>query len=226
MKHLFICLLIVLANMNFNLVQAASERQSNQVVIETSLPKPFNQLHLSADWVNESALYEADDVDVTDDLSYQYSDNEDVTLNIAGGNRLSSKKPSLQLLEKQLMTFAQGQSLQVPLLNESFGITLDDWQAFKQANFTIEPKMAYVVIKGQKWLKTKMYTHIEVTSTYTTEAIDGLHESSETVTYIPLINNVYYSLIKDRIYMVSFSAPSDLYATYEALFASTMQGLY
>jgi len=211
--------------MNLSHAHAASENQSNQVVIETAFPKPLKQLNLSAEWVNQDSSAETDDSDVNDGISYEYFDNEDVILGINGGKKIKSKKASLRVLEKQLITFAKGKSSEVPLLSESIGITADDWNEFKEAGFSIEPKMTHVVIKGQEWLKTKMLTQIEITYSETIETVDGI-ETTETVSFIPLISNVYYSFIKGAIYMVSFAAPSDQYATYESLFESTMQNLY
>jgi hypothetical protein len=214
MKTFFICLLIALANVNLN---AVSETQNNQVVIDTSLAAPFNQLHLSTEWV-ESYLHDGS-------VSYEYFDNEDVTLDIDVGNKISLKKSSLPLLEKQLISFVNGKSSDIPLLSESFGLNANEFKEFKQAGYSIEPEMAHVVIKGQEWLKTTMYTDLEVTHIYTTESADGFYERSETVSYIPLTNTVYYTFIRNRMYTVAFAAPSDQYADYEAMFKSTLENL-
>src|SRR5271155_2287243 len=90
--------------------ESASAAETNQTV-KTLFGKPFKSFNLSTYW-------ELEDKDRSS-VSFVHSADEDITFDFTSGNTLKGSA-TLDMLQKQIQLYVQGNAKTIPLIMESF----------------------------------------------------------------------------------------------------------
>ncbi len=192
---------------------SASAAETNQT-IKTLFGKPFKSFNLSTYW-------ELEDKDRSS-VSFVHSADEDITFDFSSGNTLKSSA-TLDMLQKQIQLYAQGKAKTIPLIMESFIGSDDDEDEDEDDDdedglgFKLEDNLTRVVINGVEWINLQYNNSLETTTTSS--------QGSWTTT-TALRETAYICLVKNRLYLAVFSAPSDSFAEYEPFFIETIANLY
>lgn len=200
MKKYFIILMALVA---FNVANEKLSAEEQPLKIETGYDKPFSTFSLSSEWKLEDQE--------RNNIEFELKSNNLVTCEVVRSRSLKDK-PKLDKLKNQILNYSKGKAKSIPILADAFAIDEEE-----QAELDIDSNISNVTIKKIEWIHVRSNN----TLTITEDTSQG-----EIITKMPLREMAFISILKNRIYLIVFTAPLYQFHEYEELFMNTMQNLY
>lgn len=173
--------------------------------VKAKFAKPFKKLTVPSAW-------KVEDSD-KNDIEFEHIQNDDITFELVAGKQLK-KDASLDVLQTQIENFVQKKTKIIPLLAKSFGNF--DPEEMAEAQISLEAKQERVVFGKIEWLKLFSKGEIEITITI---------GDTKTKNIKPTRQLIYIAFIENRLHLVTFSAPLELFDAHAPLFEQTMQSI-